>query len=157
MTESSHAHLGIRLPDSGNGSRTGSGSLTRQSANGAHQLATPSSTQVPTQRLTQPSASSAAPPQPVRRDNLGPGPQLGHITHENNRAHTDRQTLQDETTPPRAEDEAIRPPQQLGSAAEPPRNEAAPADNAVPNPDPMPVRLPIPAQNQLFVDDDTLA
>jgi len=145
MTESSHAHLGIRLPDTGSGSRTGPGSLTRQSAAGNHQLPTPSSTQVPAQRPTQPSSSSAATPQPNRGENPGPRPQSGHVAREDNRPHTNREA------------EAPRDTRHPDTAEEPPRNEAAPASNAVPNPDPAPIRLPGPAQDQLFVDDDTLA
>jgi hypothetical protein len=145
MTESSHAHLGIRLPDTGSGSRTGPGSLTRQSAAGNHQLPTPSSTQVLAQRPTQPSSSSAATLQPNRGENPGPRPQSGHVMHEDGRPHTNRDT------------EAPRDTRHPATAGEPPRNEATPASNAVPNPDPAPIRLPGPAQDQLFIDDDTLA
>ena len=46
---------------------------------------------------------------------------------------------------------------QLGTAAEPPHNEAAPSSNADSNLDPVPIWLPDLTQNQLFFDDDTLA
>jgi hypothetical protein len=36
-------------------------------------------------------------------------------------------------------------------------NEAAPVGVAIPNPAPAPVRIPKPAQNLLFVDEDAFA
>ena len=119
MTKSSHTHLGIRLPDTGSSSRTSPVSLTCQSTTGNHQLATPLPTQAMAQRLTQPSSSSVAPPQPNRTENTGQGPQLGQVTHDNYRAHANCQAHQDETTCLRAETEALRATQQLGTAAEP--------------------------------------
>lgn len=61
---------------------------------------------------------------------------MGHVTNINARTLTDPQALQ-------------------SNPAEPPHNEATPADIAIPIPGPAPVQPPGLAQ--LFVDDNTLA
>ena len=157
MTDSSHAHLGIRLPDAGSSSRAGPVPLTCQPANGTHQLATPSSTQIPVQRPTQPSSSSVAPPPHNRGEGTGPNPQPAHITHENARAQAVRQAPQGDVARPRTETDNPRATEHQGTPAEPLHNEAAPAGNIVPIPVPAPIQLLEPARNQLFVDEETLA
>jgi hypothetical protein len=94
---------------------------------------------------------------PTRGDFPGPGPHKGHVTHEINQAHAVPHARQENTVHPRADAEIPRAVQNADIAAEPPCNEATPVGVAIPNLAPAPVRIPEPAQNLLFVDEDAFA
>jgi hypothetical protein len=93
----------------------------------------------------------------TRGDFPGPRPHERHITHEINQARAVPQARQENTVHPRADAKIPRAVQNADIAAELPRNEAALVGVAIPNLAPAPVRIPEPAQNLLFVDEDAFA
>jgi hypothetical protein len=94
---------------------------------------------------------------PTRGNFLGLRPHEGHITHEINQARAVPKACQENTVHPRADAEIPRAVQNADIAAEPPCNKAALVGVAIPNPAPAPVRIPKPARNLLFIDEDAFA
>jgi hypothetical protein len=115
MTDSSHAHLGLRLPDTGGSSRSGPAPPTRHPTIGNHRLSMPPSTIIPAQRPPLPPMTPAL---PTRGDFPGPRPHKGHVTHKINQACTVPQARQENTVYPRADAEIPRAVQNADIPAE---------------------------------------